>query len=63
MIRCDVESTEEEGDAYKVLVGTSVGNKPVGKPKFMWDDNVKMVLQDIRGSGVAWIYLAQNMGH
>jgi hypothetical protein len=29
------------------VVGTSVGNKPVGKPKFMWDDNIKMVLKDI----------------
>jgi len=47
MRRCDVESTEEKGNAYKVLVGTSVGNKPVGKPTFMWDDNIRMALKDI----------------
>jgi hypothetical protein len=44
---CDVESTEEKGNAYEVLVGTSVGNKPVRKTKFMWDDNIRMVLKDL----------------
>jgi hypothetical protein len=44
---CDVESTEEKGNAYEVQVGTSVGNKPVGKPKFMRDENIKIVLKDI----------------
>jgi hypothetical protein len=47
MRRCDVKNTEEKRNAYKVLVEISVGNKPFGKPKFMWDDNIKTVLKYI----------------
>jgi hypothetical protein len=39
------------------LVGISGRNKPFGKPTLMWDGNLKMVLKDVGGGGVNWIYL------
>ena len=42
-----MENTEERGNAYKVLVGISLGNKPFGKHKFMCDDNIKITLKEV----------------
>ena len=35
--------------AYRVLVGKPEGNRPLGRPKYMWDDGIKT---DIRGRGL-----------
>jgi hypothetical protein len=33
---------------YKIPVGTPEGKRPHGKPKFRWEDNIKMGLNDIQ---------------
>jgi predicted RNA-binding protein YlqC (UPF0109 family) len=34
----------EKRNAYRLLVGKPDGNKPLGRPSFMWVDNIKMEL-------------------
>jgi hypothetical protein len=34
---------------------------PVGRPRYRWEDNIKMDLREIGWRGMDWIDLAQNM--
>jgi hypothetical protein len=44
----------------KVLVGRPEGKRPLGRPRHMWEDNIKMELREIRIDGANWIRLAQD---
>jgi hypothetical protein len=44
---------------YRVLVGTSKGKKPLGRPRHRWEDNINMDLREIGIDGAHWIRLAQ----
>jgi hypothetical protein len=44
---------------YRVLVGKSEGKRPLGIPRYRWEDNIKMDLQEV-GWGTDWIELAQD---
>jgi len=46
--------------AYRVLVGKSEGNRPLGRPWRRWEDNIKMDLQEVGCEGMDWIELAQD---
>ena len=37
----------ESRGAYRVLVEKSEGKRPVGKPRHIWDDNIKNNLQEV----------------
>jgi hypothetical protein len=43
---------------YRVLVGRPEGKRPRGRPKLMWEDNIKLYLREIVIDGVNWIRLA-----
>ena len=47
---------EEGGSGFKVLRGTPTGNRPLGKPRRRWEDNIRMNLKEkkvsIRGIGL-----------
>jgi hypothetical protein len=43
----------EERKVYKVLVGKPEGKRPLGRPRRMWEDGVRMDLREI-GLGV-WL--------
>jgi len=45
---------------YRVWVGKRVGNRPFGRYMRMWEDNIKMDLQEMRCGGMDWIELAQD---
>jgi hypothetical protein len=45
----------ERRDAYRDLVGRSEGNRRFGRPKLIWEDNIK-IIQKINGMG-SWIGL------
>jgi hypothetical protein len=45
--------------AYRILVGRPEGRKPLGRPRRIWEDNIKMGLQEM-GWGMDWIELAQD---
>jgi hypothetical protein len=36
------------------------GNRPLGRPRRRWEDNIKMALREIGIDGVNWIRLAQD---
>jgi hypothetical protein len=56
-----VARTREKRNLYKVLVGKPEENKnrPLGRPRRMWQDNIKMDLREIRWGDVDWINLIQ----
>jgi hypothetical protein len=51
----------ETRNAYRILVGKPEGNRPLGKPRCRWVDNIKMNLREIGWDGTDWIELAQDM--
>jgi hypothetical protein len=50
----------EERNAYRLLVGKPEGKRPLGRPRRMWMDNIKMKLREIEWDGVDWIDIAQS---
>jgi len=50
----------ERRDVYRVLVEKTDGNRPLGKPRRTWEDNIKIDLQEVGCGGVDWIELAQD---
>jgi hypothetical protein len=47
-------------NVHRLLVGKSERNRPLGKPRRRWIDNIKMDLLEIGLSVVDWIDLAQD---
>ena len=45
---------------HRVLVGKPGGKRPLGRPIHRWEDNIKMDLQEVRGSCGEWMELAQD---
>jgi hypothetical protein len=45
---------------YRVLVGKPEEKRPLGRPRCRWEDNIKMVLQEVECEGMDWIGLAQD---
>ena len=46
---------------YRFLVGKPEGKGPLGRPRRMLEDNIKMDLQEIEwGGGVDWIDVARD---
>jgi len=37
--------------------------KLYGRPRYSWEDNIKMNLKEIEYKGVDWIHLAQDRAH
>jgi hypothetical protein len=48
----------EKRNAYSLLVGKPERKRPLGKPRRMLVDNIKMVLLERRWGGADWIGLA-----
>jgi hypothetical protein len=55
---CGVYGGEQR--TYRVLVGKPKGERPLGKPRHRWKDNIKMDLQEVGCGGMNWIKLAQD---
>ena len=51
----------ERRGVYRVLVGKPEGKSPLGRPRRRWEDNIKMVLQEVGCGGMEWIELAQHI--
>ena len=45
---------------HRVLVGKPGGNRPLGRPRRRWEDNIKMDLQEVVGSCGDWTELAED---
>ena len=50
----------EGRDVHRVLVGKPEGNRPLGRPRRIWEDTIKMDLQEVGGGCRDWMELAQN---
>ena len=54
----------EDRGVHRVLVGEPEGNRPLGRPRRRWEDNIKMDLQEVGGGRGDWMELAQDRdGH
>jgi hypothetical protein len=47
-------------NAYRILVGKPEGMRPLGKPRRMREDNIRMNLREIGWGGMDWIDLVQD---
>jgi hypothetical protein len=45
---------------YKVSVGKPEGQRPLGRPRHRWENNIKMDLQEVGCGCMDWIELAQD---
>jgi hypothetical protein len=50
----------DERVVYRVLVVRPEGKRSLGRPRRMWDDNIKMDLREIGIDGANWIGLARD---
>jgi len=46
--------------AYSILVGRSERKRPLGRPRHIWEVNIKMDLQE--GDGLIWLRNGTNGG-
>jgi hypothetical protein len=51
----------EKRNAYRILVGTREGKRPLGRPRRRWVYNIKIYLKEMGWDGMDWIDLAQVM--
>jgi len=47
-----------EKDVYRVLLGKPEGQRPHGRPRHRWEDNIKMDLQEVGCGDLDWFELA-----
>ena len=50
----------ETRGVYMILVGKPEGKKQLGRPRRIWEDNIKMDLQEVGCGDKDWIELAQD---
>ena len=48
----------ERRSIYRVLVRKPEGKRPLGRPRHRWEDNIKMVFQEVGCGSMDWIELA-----
>jgi hypothetical protein len=51
---------EERRVVYRVLAGRSEGKRPLGRPRYRWEDNIKMDFREIGIDGADCIRLDQD---
>ena len=49
-----------DSEVLRVLAGKPEGNRPLGRPKRRWEDNIKLNLQEVACEGMDRIDLAQD---
>jgi hypothetical protein len=55
-----VTGIREMRNAYRILVRKPEGKRPLGRPRYRWEDNILMVLRETRWEGVDWMDLPQD---
>jgi hypothetical protein len=50
----------ERRGIYRVLVRKPEGKRPTERPKYRWEDNIEIDLQEVGRGGMDWIELAQD---
>jgi hypothetical protein len=47
-------------NAYNISVGKPGSKIPLGRPRYRWEDNIRIDLMEIQWKGLDWIYLGQD---
>ena len=55
-----VARKEGGGSVFKILTGTPIGKRPLGKPRHRWEDNTRMDSKEIGMNTWNWVDLAQD---
>jgi len=55
-----VARTGERRGVYRALMGKPEVNRPLGRPRHRWEDNIKMDLQEVVCWSMDWIELTQD---
>jgi hypothetical protein len=55
---CNTHGKDE--NALKILVGKTVGKRPLGRSSRRWEDNIGKNLMEVDWEGVDWIHLAHD---
>jgi hypothetical protein len=50
----------EKRSAYRLLVGKPEGKRPLGRPRYRWEDNIRMDLVEVGWGDVDWIGLVKD---
>ena len=51
----------EEGiSAFKILMGKPTGNRPLGRPRHRWEDNIKTDFREIGINTINWVDSVQD---
>jgi hypothetical protein len=50
----------ENRNAYRILVGKQEGKRQLGRPRRMWNENIKMDLRELVWRCMDWIDLAED---
>jgi hypothetical protein len=50
----------EKMSAYRLLVGKPEGNRPLGRPRRRWVNNIRIYLGEVGWGDVDWIGLVQD---
>jgi hypothetical protein len=45
-------STRVKINAYRILVGNPEGKRPLGRPRRMWEDDIRMDIREIEWGGM-----------
>ena len=45
---------------HRILVGKPEGKRPLGRPRHIWEDNIKTDLQEVEGGCGDWMELVQD---
>ena len=54
-----VARMEEGTSAFKMFTGKPTGKRPLGRPRRIWEDNIRMDLEEIGIKTRYWVDLAQ----
>ena len=55
-----VARMEEDKGAFKILTGTPTGNRPLGRPRHRWEENIRMYIEEKDINGGNWFDSAQD---
>ena len=51
---------EEGRSSIKILTGTPAGNRPLGRPRRMWLDNIRVNIKEIGNNTRNWVDSTQD---
>ena len=54
---------EEGSSAFKILTGKPTGKRPLGRPRRIWEVNIRMYLEEIGINAENWVDSAQDRNY